>query len=257
MARERILLTGASRGIGAAAAARLAHPHRELILVARSERDLEQTCSEVRTRGGHATHMTVDLGDSSAVATMLDALERDFGDIDGLILNAGMSNNKRFADTSRASLERELAVNYLAPAEVMLRLVPKMASRQHGSAVIVGSLASIVPFPGNASYAASKAALWTLVRSLRIEHKASGIHLGAVVPGLTSTKMTAGSRSLLPSMSADRVAEAIGRCYEKKTSLEVPGTLNGLAARLFGAFPDAADSVLSRVADLLIPSPHV
>jgi short-subunit dehydrogenase len=253
MQRETVLITGASRGIGAAAAARYAAPHRHLILASRSREHLTAICGRVRALGGAADYITVDLSSADDVDAFLDELQERFGVPQGVVLNAGTSNNERLRDSNRSSVEYELAVNYVAPAEILMRLCPRMASQGGGRVVVVGSLASLVPFPGNATYAASKAALITLIRSLRLEHDQDGIQFGIVLPGLTDTDMTSHTRSLLPRMSPDAVATAILRCYEEGTTLEVPGVLNGLAARVFGAFPDAAGGLLARVSDLLIP----
>lgn len=241
MSRETILLTGASRGIGAAAARRLARPGRRLLLLARSEDALAHRASEVEARGAEARAVPVDFASPEETRRALDALEREEGPFDGLVLNAGMANAIRFDETDRARIERELEVNYLAPADILRRTLPEMVERGRGCVVVVGSLTSFIPFPGNATYCASKAALLALVRSLRAEIGPCGVHIGVVLPGYTRTQMVEGAQSLLLSMSAEKVGSSVQRAYDHKKTLIIPGALNGLAARLFGAFPGMTD----------------
>lgn len=252
--RETIIITGGSRGIGAASSLALASPHREIVLLARTEEDLQRQAERIRARGGHATYRVVDLGSRDSVSElgqwMVDAFER----IDGLILNAGISNDVDFDQSSRDLMEREMAVNYHAPADLLSFVLPDMKARGSGKVVVVGSLTAFVPFPGNASYTASKAALQALIRSVRIETRESGVHLGMVLPGLTETDLTRDKQTLLPSMSAATVGRAVARCYDEERALVVPGRLNQVAARLFSAFPETSDRLLSRVASLLVPS---
>ena len=122
-----------------------------------------------------------------------------------------------------------------------------MIERDRGAVAVVGSLTSAVPFPGNASYAASKAALQALVRSLRLELTSTNVHLGLVLPGFTATSMTAGMSSLLPAMPADDVARAVERCLKERRPLVVPGLLNKVGLRLFSAAPALTDALLVRL----------
>jgi short-subunit dehydrogenase len=152
-------------------------------------------------------------------------------------------------------MQRELEVNYLAPAELMRRMVPGMVRRGRGRVVVIGSLTSFVPFPGNASYSASKSALLALVRSIRVELQGTGVHFGVVLPGYTRTAMTEGRSSYLPAMLPEEVADAVALCYERERRLVVPGALNRAAARVFSMFPETSDRLLTRLARFVIPSP--
>ncbi|MFB6375784.1 MAG: SDR family NAD(P)-dependent oxidoreductase [Bradymonadaceae bacterium] len=97
-----------------------------------------------------------------------------------------------------------------------------------------------ISFPGNATYAASKAALFALVRASRLELADTDVHFGIVLPGFTRTAMTTGLDSHLPSKSPEAVARAIVRCLEDRRAIVVPGLLNHLAMRIFGALPELA-----------------
>lgn len=251
---DTVLITGASRGIGAAAVRRLSKPGRQLVLMARGQAALEARAREVEARGGTAIVLPVDLAEPDEVRARMDGLAEAGHRIDGLVLNAGVARGLDFARATRASAQREMEVNYFAPVEIMRRVLPGMLSRGQGRIVVVGSLTSFVPFPGNAGYCASKAALYSFVRSVRIELRGSGVHLGMVMPGYTKTDMTTNLSTRVPAMSADEVADAISLCYERRRSLVVPGTMNRFAARMFGAFPTTSDRMLTRVARFVIPS---
>lgn len=247
---ERIIITGASRGIGEAIAYRLARKGRRLLLLARTERDLERVSQRAREQGADVEPRSVDLARTDQVERLLGEIERDFGPVDALILNAGVANQRPFLETDLASIDYEMRVNFATPAQFMRRVLRPMIARDRGSVVVVGSLTSVVPFPGNASYAASKAALQALVRSLRLELAATSVHLGLVLPGFTASSMTADMSSLLPAMSADDVARAVERCLKERRSFVVPGLINKVGLRLFSAAPALTDAVLAR-----LPSP--
>jgi len=255
MKPETILITGASRGIGAATVRRFARPGRRLVLLARSERHLERRVAEAEAQGAEARAISVDLASPESSRRAFDVIAEEEGPVEGLVLNAGVAADRRFREATASSMQREIEVNYLAPAELMRRLLPDMTRRRRGRVVVVGSLTSFVPFPGNASYSASKSAMLALVRSVRVELRGSGVHLGVVLPGYTRTGMTEGRSSYLPAMSAEEVADAVALCYERRRRLVVPGALNRAAARVFSMFPETSDRVLTQLARFVIPTP--
>lgn len=243
------MVTGASRGIGGATALCLARPGRKLILVARTEAALQACKAQVEERGGEAEVRACNLKDPVAVAE----LAATSGELDGLILNAGMSNDASFLSTTPEAVAAELQLNYLTPVYLLGYHLPRMKTRGQGRIVAVGSLTSFVPFPGNATYAASKSALFTLMRSLRMELEDSGVSLGIVLPGHTATEMVKDLKASVPSMSPEAVGRMVARCYERGHSVVVPGVMNRLAASMFGAFPASSDSMLSRFAHVFVP----
>ena len=253
---KTIAITGASRGIGASAAVALAAPGRRLILMARSEDKLRDTQSAVENKGGEAIIVPVDLSSREGAEKATESLlDRTNGQLDVLILNAGTSNHADFINSDLDAIEYELRLNYLSPLVMLRRCLPHMVHQKEGGHVIcVGSLASLMPFPGEASYAASKAALLSLLRSLRVELRDQPIKLTMVLPGYTSTEMTENHRSLLPAMSSERVGLAIAKAIADQPRVVIPGLSNRLAARLFQTFPGVSDRILKRFADLLVPT---
>ena len=232
---QTIAITGASRGIGARAAVALAAPGRRLVLMARSEDKLRETQAAVEHRGGEAMVLPVDLssrrGAEECCESLLECID---GQLDVLILNAGISNHADFINSDLDAIEYELRLNYLSPLVILRRCLPHMVGQPDGGHVIsVGSLAALMPFPGEASYAASKAALLSLFRSLRVELRDQPIHLTSVLPGYTATEMTANHRSLIPAMSSERVGLAIAKAVEDRPHIVIPGLSNRIAPRFF------------------------
>ncbi|MEC8425198.1 MAG: SDR family oxidoreductase, partial [Myxococcota bacterium] len=205
-----IAITGASRGIGASAAVALAAPARRLVLMARTEAGLRETQRAVEAQGARATVLPVDLSSRDGAEAATDALlEHVDGDLDMLLLNAGVSNHAPFLDSDLDAIEYELRLNYLSPLAILRRALPRMVARPEGGHVVcVGSLASLMPFPGEASYAASKAALLSLIRSLRVELRDHPVDLTVVLPGYTATEMSADHQTMLPAMSSAQVGSA-------------------------------------------------
>lgn len=199
--------------------------------------------------GAEAQIRLCDLADPAAVS----ALAASLPPLDGMVLNAGRANDRPFLSVDQGAITQELQLNYLTPAALLRHALPAMRQRGRGTVVAVGSLTSFVPFPGNATYAASKSALYTLIRSLRLELEGSGVSVGVVLPGLTDTAMTKRLRTSGPTMSADAVGRAVARCYEQRQAVVVPGLMNRAAASVFGAFPATLDALLARFGDGLIP----
>ena len=199
--------------------------------------------------------LPVDLASrAGAEACSKELIERTNGLLDVLILNAGVSNHSDFLSSDLDAIEYELRLNYLSPL-VILKNRPHMVTQPNGGHVVcVGSLAALMPFPGEASYAASKAALLSLLRTLRVELRAQPVHLTTVLPGYTATEMTEKHRTLLPAMSAERVGMTIAEAIEERPNIVIPGLSNRLAARVFRTFPGISDRLLSRLAGLVVPS---
>lgn len=246
---ETILVTGASRGIGAATAKALARAGRRVIGVGRNRRTLDEAGKRVADRGATWCSHACDLSQPEQV----EELVRAWPDLDGLVLNAGVSNDVQFGRATPEQVQNELQVNYLTPVTLLRHHLSRMRNRGGGRVVAVGSLTSFVPFPGNATYAASKSALYALLRSLRVELRGSGVQLGIVLAGYTDTAMTRGMRTRLPAMTADAVGRTAQRAYEKGGGVVIPGLMNRAAAGVFGAFPDSSDLVFARMSQLLVP----
>jgi short-subunit dehydrogenase len=179
------VVTGASSGIGEAAARRLARePGAELVLVARREdrlRDLAESlpCS--------ASHVAVDLTDADAPQRVLAEVERS-GRLTLLVNNAGGSWRAGFAEGGYDNVRRHMELNFDAVVRLTEALLPTLRASAPSAIVNVASTAGRVARPRTGGYSASKFALIGWTDSLYAEEKASGVHVGMVLPGFIATE---------------------------------------------------------------------
>lgn len=209
------LVTGASRGIGAAVARRLASSGARVALLARSGDALATLAEEI---GGGAVALVCDVRDTGALGRVLDSLSDQLGGAPDIVVNnAGAFFIAPARDTSVDAFAATLAVNLTAPFAVVRALLPAMSASHAGHVVTIGSIADRATFPGNAAYAASKYGLRALHEVLRAELKASGVRVSLVSPGPVDTELwsaieTEGGSGLTPRsemLSPESVAEAV------------------------------------------------
>ena len=166
---KKILITGASRGIGKATAIFFAKKGYDLVLVSRTESDLKAVALECNSLGVKVDYVLADLSEVDKVKELVIHLQNRFPTIDTLVLNAGISTSVTFEDNSMENIKRELDINYLTPATIIKEYIPVLKKANGGNIICISSFSAIVPFPGNSSYAATKAALYSLCTSLKIE----------------------------------------------------------------------------------------
>jgi uncharacterized protein len=182
------VVTGASSGIGAATARRLAADGWRLLLVARREDRLAELAGELPDAG----HVAADLTRDGAPGQVRDAVEERFGgDLHLLVNNAGASWRAAFGDEERGGWEnvrRTMAINFDAVVRLTEALLP-LARRSAPSAIVnVSSVAGRVASPRGGAYSASKFALAGWTEALHMEEKAHGVHVGLVLPGFVATE---------------------------------------------------------------------
>ncbi|QFU08274.1 putative oxidoreductase [Rhodobacteraceae bacterium THAF1] len=214
----RVLITGASRGLGAAFA-RIAHDAgHEVFLVARDQGDLEALAAEL---GSRAAVLVCDLADGAA----LDAMWRDAGRVDVLINNAGLGGSGDFAasdwDRERAMLD----VNLLAATRLAKLAMGQMIPRGDGRILNVASLAGYLPGPNMAIYFATKAYLRSLSEALWQEARGRGVTVTALCPGPVDTAFfdAGGLRGGRDMMDAATVAQAGWDGMMRGRRMVIPG----------------------------------
>jgi NADP-dependent 3-hydroxy acid dehydrogenase YdfG len=181
------LVTGASRGIGAAVARRLAASGARVVLLARSDDVLRRLALEI---GGDAVTLPCDVRDTTALARALDRLPQLIGGVPEMIVNnAGAFFVAPVQDTTVEAFTETLAVNLTAPFAVVHALLSALRNRGTGHVVTIGSIADRMTFPGNAAYAASKFGLRALHDVLRAELRGSGVRVSLVSPGPVNTDL--------------------------------------------------------------------
>jgi short-subunit dehydrogenase len=171
---RRVLVTGASRGIGEALARSFATAGAKLALVARSEGPLKALATEV---GGVA--FPTDLTDGNATAHLIERVESDGGPVDVLINNAGVDLAGPFHRANPADLEDLYRINLLTPLQLCRQVIPGMLDRGFGHIVNISSLAGVGAFPGLTAYSSSKAGLSHFTAGLRADLK--GLPVGTTL----------------------------------------------------------------------------
>jgi short-subunit dehydrogenase len=182
-----VLITGASSGIGEAAARRLARePGARLVLVARREERLRALAASLGEE--RVSYVAVDLLDDDAPAEIRDHVLERHNCLHLLVNNAGASWRARFADGGYENVRRTMAINFDAQVRLTEALLPLLRSCAPSAIVNVSSTAGRVSRPGAGAYSASKFALAGWSDSLWAEEKPNGVHVGLVLPGFIATE---------------------------------------------------------------------
>ena len=180
------LVTGASSGIGAATARRLARdPGIELVLVARREERLAELSASLPCP---ATWLAVDLTDEDAPARVLAHVEGHHDRLDLLVNNAGAAWRGTFGETGWANVHRHMELNFDAVVRLTEALLPLLRRSAPSAIANVASTAGRVSRPNSGAYSASKFALIGWSDGLHAEEKPNGVHVGMVLPGFVSTE---------------------------------------------------------------------
>jgi 3-oxoacyl-[acyl-carrier protein] reductase len=190
--RRVALVTGASRGIGAAIARRLAGDGLAVAAVARSRASLESLAQELGDAGGRVEPIAADLADPTAADRVAREVLERFGRLDVLVHNAGVGGPyQRAHEIDPATWRNVFAVNVDALMHLCRVAIPAMRAARFGRIVAIGSIYAFRAGEGSAAYVASKHAVVGYVRSLAVELGRDGITANAVCPGFTDTDMLA------------------------------------------------------------------
>jgi glucose 1-dehydrogenase len=193
----KVLVSGGSRGIGAAvcvriAEAALARGERPKIAVCgrESSEPQEEVARSVRALGGDAIALSGDLGDIDAATNLVDAAVSEFGGLDALVANAGVASPGNICDLSVAEWDRMFAINVRGAWLLAKSCYPHL-KKSRGAACFTSSMSGQVPHAGSGAYSPTKAALTMLAQTLALEWAPDGIRVNVVSPGMTHTPMSA------------------------------------------------------------------
>lgn len=220
------LLTGAGSGIGLATARLLHGAGFHLLLVGRDRSKLDATAAECPGSSVHAC----DMSDSRAVEDLIASAVSRFGRIDVVVNNAGWTPVKPISEYTSGEIEHIFRLNAIGPCVAIARTIPHMVAAGGGCIVNVSSMAVVNPFPGLFAYAAAKASMTLMVKSIVNEEGRHGIRAFAIAPGAVETPLL---RSLfaehtLPrrrALAPEIVANLILECVQGQRDCENGGTI--------------------------------
>ncbi|MGD8796741.1 MAG: SDR family oxidoreductase [Thiohalophilus sp.] len=256
---KRVLLTGASGGIGQALAHELARHKVKLGIVGRRTRQLNALCGDLRNRGCEVVPIIAELTQSEGRDTVIREMQKAYGGIDVLINSAGIQEFVEVADQDPQMMERTLQVNTIAPMQLIRAVLPDMLERGSGQIVNVGSTFGSIGFACFASYSASKFALRGFSEALRREITGSGVNVTYVAPRAVKTALNSAAVHRMadavkmnmdePASVAKQIVKAIDK-RKKDVYLGFPESLfvriNGILPRLVDAATRKQNSVMRR-----------
>ena len=240
----KVLLTGATGGLGQAIARSLGERGAQLVLTGRRTDVLEPLAAELS-----ASVRAVDLADDAAVLS----LAGESADVDVLVLNAALPGSGRLDSFSLDEMERVIDVNLRAPIVLAHELVPHMVARGRGSIVFISSLSGKAAAGGGSMYSASKFGLRGFALSLRAELHGSGVGVTVVNPGfIRDAGMFAESGASLPrgvgTKTPDDVARGVARAIEKgPAEINVAPVALRAGASFAGLAPGVAEAVARKL----------
>jgi len=226
MKYSRALITGASSGIGEAFARRLAAQGTNLILVARSEANLNSLAAELSKKYDiHAEVIPADLSNGDAAHSLhAEVTHRNLG-VDLLINNAGFGSYSSFEKLPLERETQEIALNMTALVALTHLFLPEMLAKEAGAVINVASTAGFQPVPYMAVYGATKAFVLSFSEALWAECRPQGVRILALCPGATDTRFAGVAGTNLPSKgaTAESVADAALAALARGRSYFVPG----------------------------------
>jgi NAD(P)-dependent dehydrogenase (short-subunit alcohol dehydrogenase family) len=244
---KTVLITGASSGIGRAAALKIARAGGIPLLVARSEDKLEETKREIEDAGGTAYAYSADLSDMDSIENLIERVRSDHPAVDVLVNNAGRSIRRSIALSYDRfhDFERTVQLNYLGTIKLIIGLLPHMRERKSGHIVNVSSIGVQTNPPRFSAYVASKAALDAFTRVVGTETIGDDVHFTTIHMQLVRTPMIAPTKlyDAFPTISPDEAADLICEAIRSK-----PKTIN---TRL-GTFGEVAYALAPKAVDQIL-----
>jgi short-subunit dehydrogenase len=245
---KTVMITGASSGIGKAAALKIARAGATVILVARSADRLKETRAEIEDAGGVAHCYSADLSDLEATEELCERVLAQHAVVDVLVNNAGRSIRRSIALSYNRfhDFERTIQLNYLGAIKLIMGLLPGMRERRSGHVINVSSIGVQTNPPRFSAYVASKAALDAWTRVVASECIADNVHFTTIHMPLVRTPMIAPTKiydsfpTISPGEAADLICEAI-RSKPKQINTRL-GTFGEIS---YALFPKAVDQILS------------
>jgi NAD(P)-dependent dehydrogenase (short-subunit alcohol dehydrogenase family) len=243
-----VLITGASSGIGRAAAVKAAEAGATVLLVARTPEKLEETRAQIEEEGGVAHIHRADLSDVDDVERMANEVLDQHGRVDILVNNAGRSIRRsvKLAYDRFHDYERTMQLNYFGSLRLILSLLPSMTENKSGHIINISSIGVQTNTPRFSAYVASKAALDAFSRCIASEVVEDGVHITTIHMPLVRTPMIAPTKmyDAFPTITPDEAAEMITDAMITKPK-KVATRLGTAGEMLYAVAPKASDAILN------------
>jgi len=230
LAGQTAVITGGGRGIGAAVARTLADEGCQVALVdAGAIAEARAVADAIRARGGQAMAIEADVSNVDAAAVCMDRVLQHYGRLDILVANAGVARDAVIWKMTEAQWDEVLDVNLKGCFAYCRAIAPALRAQKHGRIVTMASINGLRGKFGQANYAASKAGVIALTKTLARELGSAGVTVNCVAPGLVRTEMTAA----LPAEVVDRAKQeaALGRVAEPEDVAQAVAFLCSACAR--------------------------
>jgi len=250
------LITGASSGVGAAAAKAIARRGGRVLLVARTQSALERVAAEITASGGVAHVYPADVADAADVERMASAVREEVGTPDILINNAGAGRWLFVEETDPAEAVQMMAAPYFAAFYITRAFLPEMLKRHSGHIVNITSPICYLVWPGAAAYGAARWAMRGFSASLRADLHGTGIGVTLMTPGKVSSAYFAnnpGSEERIPwiariygTLTPEQVGTAIVRAVERNRGEVILPFMLRLTVMLHNVLPGPIDWLLIR-----------
>ncbi len=246
MTPRRVLITGASAGIGLALAERYAREGAVLGLVARRVERLEALKPRLEAHGAKVYSYAADVRDGPRMAEVARGFWEAAGGVDIVIANSGISHSDRLQSGDPQAAAEVIAVNVQGVIHTLVPFIPPMLERKHGHLVAIGSVAGFRGLPGKGAYSASKAAVKTLLDAWRVNLRGSGVRVTTICPGYVETELTAGNAYPMPFlMGAEKAAGLMARAIDRHAKTYVFPWQMRLAVPILKIVPEALLSTFS------------
>jgi short-subunit dehydrogenase len=250
----RILITGASQGIGRALAELAAARGAKVLAAARTTEMLDELAAKARASGHTLETVQADVTSADGRRRMVEVAQEKFGGLDVLVNNAGIGATGHFADCAPDRLRKIMEVNFFGLAETTRAFLPVLKKGNKPAIVNISSIAGKRGIPARSEYSASKFAVQGLSEAMRAELAKDGIDVLIVSPGLTQTNFSKNmleQKAKIPmdhmrGMTSEQVAAATLRAIARgknETTLTFKGKLMCLVARFF---PSVADLIVKK-----------
>lgn len=183
-----VVITGSSSGIGKAAAYEFARLGARVVLAARNEERLKEISDDLNSRGLQSMYVVTDVSREDDCRNLIASAVSNFGTVDILINNAGISMRALFSDVEMSVLHRLMNVNFWGTVYCTRYALPYLVANR-GSLIGVSSVAGFHGLPGRTGYSASKFAMHGFLETIRIENLKKGLHVMIIAPGFTATEV--------------------------------------------------------------------